>query len=54
MTAIRKSIVSSCEELAVGDEIGARYKGVLVHRGGATEIAPDHGLFWIVDDLGGG
>jgi hypothetical protein len=54
MTKDRKSIVSSCHELAAGDEIDARYKGALVHRGRVTERAPDHGLFWIMDDLRGG
>ena len=49
-----KTIVSSCHDLATGDEIDARYKGALVHRGRVTEMAPDHGLFWIMDDLTGG
>jgi hypothetical protein len=54
MNADEKTIVSSCHELATGDEIDARYKGALVHRGRVTERAPDHGLFWIMDDLTGG
>lgn len=28
--------------------------GALVHRGRVTDIAPDHGMFWIMDDLNGG
>lgn len=46
--------ISSCSELNVGDEIHASYKGKLVHRGRVTELAPNHGLFWIIDDLMGG
>lgn len=49
-----KIIVSSCHDLATGDEIDARYKGTLVHRGRVTERAPDQGLFWVMDDLTGG
>lgn len=48
------TIVSSCHDLATGDDIDARYKGALVHRGRVTERAPDHGLFWIMDTLTGG
>ncbi|SDK85455.1 hypothetical protein SAMN04487916_103289 [Arthrobacter sp. ov407] len=54
MTTDEKTIVSSCHDLAAGDEIDARYKGALVHHGRVTERAPDHGLFWIMDDLTGG
>lgn len=54
MIAGKKIIVRSCVELSVGDDIDARYKGALVHRGRVTEMAPDHGLFWIMDDLTGG
>lgn len=54
MTTDKKANVSSCHDLATGDEIVARYKGALVHRGRVTERAPDHGLFWITDDLTGG
>ncbi|MDR6417675.1 hypothetical protein [Pseudarthrobacter sulfonivorans] len=53
MNAAEKTIVSSCRDLAAGDDIDARYKGALVHRGRVTEIAPEHGLFWIMDDLTG-
>ncbi|ALV42359.1 MAG TPA: hypothetical protein VIM40_00065 [Arthrobacter sp.] len=54
MTATKKIAISSCLELNLGDEIIATYKAVLVHRGRVTELAPDHGLFWITDDLTGG
>lgn len=47
-------IVQSCQELTAGDEIKARYKGALVHRGQVTEVAPGHGLFWIMDEITGG
>ena len=49
-----KTIVRSCQELSAGDEINARYKGRLVHRGRVTEVVPGHGLFWIMDELTGG
>jgi hypothetical protein len=54
MTTYEKTIVGSCHDLATGDEIDARYKGALVHRGRVTEMVPDHGLLWIMDDLRGG
>jgi hypothetical protein len=54
MDADEKTFVSSCRDLATGDDIDARYKRTLVHRGRVTETAPDHGLFWIMDDLTGG
>jgi hypothetical protein len=44
----------TCHELATGDLISARYKGALVHRGRVTERVPEHGLFWIMDELTGG
>lgn len=47
------AIVRSCHELSAGDEINARHKGALVHRGQVTEVLPDHGLFWIMDELSG-
>jgi hypothetical protein len=31
-----------------------QYKGSLVHRGRVTDRVPEHGLFWIMDDLTGG
>jgi hypothetical protein len=46
--------ISSCLELNLGDEINATYKGALVHHGHVTELAPDHNLFWILDDFVGG
>lgn len=49
-----KTVVRSCQELSAGDEIHARHKGMLVHRGQVTEVVPDHGLFWIMDELTGG
>jgi hypothetical protein len=54
MTVDEKTVVHSCHELTAGDEIIARYKGSLVHRGRVTERVPDHGLFWIMDELTGG
>lgn len=48
-----KTLVQSCHELLAGDDISARYKGVLVHRGKVTEVVPGHGLFWIMDELTG-
>lgn len=49
-----KTVVRSCQELSAGDEIHARDKGILVHRGQVTEVVPGHGLFWIMDELTGG
>jgi hypothetical protein len=54
LNAAEKTLVSSCRDLAAGDDIDARYKRALVHRGRVTERAPEHGLFWIMDDLTGG
>lgn len=48
---VNEETVETCHELAAGDFIVARYKGSLVHRGRVTERAPDHGLFWILDEL---
>lgn len=46
-------VIGSCDELAPGDAIEAFSKNTLVHRGPVTEIAPNHGLFWILDTLTG-
>lgn len=54
MDVTTKAIISSCLELNSGDMIEARYKGTLVHLGPVTELAPEHGLFWIMDNLTGG
>jgi hypothetical protein len=54
MTMGEETFVSSCHELDAGDFIVARYKGSLVHRGSVTERVPEHGLFWILDELTGG
>ncbi|QCO98424.1 hypothetical protein FCN77_12915 [Arthrobacter sp. 24S4-2] len=54
MTLNKTTIVSSCRELAPGDDIKAFYNGSLVHHGKVTETVPDHGLFWIMDMLTGG
>ena len=54
MTMSEESVVGTCHELGAGDFIVARYKGALVHRGRVTERVPEHGLFWIMDDLTGG
>lgn len=47
-------IVQACKELSAGDEIKARYRGALVHRGQVTEVVPGHGLFWKMDEITGG
>jgi hypothetical protein len=49
-----ETVVGSCHELAAGDLITARYKGALVYRGRVTERVPEHGLFWIMEELTGG
>ena len=54
MTMSEETVVDTCHGLAAGDFIVARYKGALVHRGSVTERVPDHGLFWILDELTGG
>jgi hypothetical protein len=46
-------VIGSCDELSPGDAIEAFYKNTLVHRGPVTEVAPDLGLFWILDTLTG-
>jgi hypothetical protein len=51
---MNEETVGTCHDLAAGDLIAARYKGSLVHRGRVTERVPDHGLFWIMDELTGG
>ncbi|MCO4276027.1 hypothetical protein NG701_16625 [Pseudarthrobacter sp. HLT3-5] len=50
MNVAAKRVVDSCHELTDGDRIDARYKEALVHRG----RMPDHGLFWIMDEITGG
>jgi hypothetical protein len=54
MTMREEAVVGTCHDLAAGDLIAARYKGSLVHRGRVTERVPEHGLFWIMDELTGG
>lgn len=51
---VNEEAVGTCHELAAGDRIVARYKGSLAHRGCVTERVPEHGLFWIMDELTGG
>lgn len=46
--------VGSNNELTAGDRTEAYYKGILVHRGEVTDIAPNHELFWILGVLTGG
>lgn len=46
-------VISSYQELVPGDAIEAFLRSTLVHRGPVTDIAPDHGLFWILDTLTG-
>ncbi|QCO98581.1 hypothetical protein FCN77_13835 [Arthrobacter sp. 24S4-2] len=54
MPVDKNTVVHSCHELTAGDEIVARSMGSLVHRGRVAERVPDHGLFWIMDELSGG
>lgn len=51
---MEETVVETCHDLAAGDVITARRKGYVVHRGRVTERAPEHGLFWIMDELIGG
>lgn len=53
-TMTTESIVDKCHDLNAGDLIAARHMGFLVHRGRVTETVPEHGLFWIMDELTGG
>lgn len=53
MTLHHDDTIRSCHELAPGDGIKAFFEGTLAHRGTVTELAPDHGLFWIMDNLTG-
>lgn len=53
MITIDHLVIGSCAELAPGDAIEAFYKNSLVHRGPVTDIAPEHGLVWILDTLTG-
>ena len=46
--------VHACTELTAGDEIEAWRGGLPAHRGPVTELAPDAGVFWIMDHRGGG
>jgi hypothetical protein len=54
MTMSEETVVGTCRKLAAGDLIAALYKGSLVHRGRVAERVPEHGLFWIMDELTGG
>ena len=53
MSSIDHDVIGSCDQLAPGDAIEAFYKNTMVHRGPVTEIAPEQGLFWILDTLTG-
>jgi hypothetical protein len=53
MISIDHVVIGSCDELEPVDAIEAFYKNTLVHRGPVTEIAPERGLFWILDTLTG-
>lgn len=53
MITIDHVVIGSCDGLATGDAIEAFYKNSLVHRGPVTDIAPEHGLVWILDTLTG-
>ncbi|MET4093291.1 hypothetical protein [Arthrobacter sp. UYCu712] len=54
MTMSEETVVKNCHDLASGDLIAARYGAALVHQGRVTERIPEHGLFWIMDELTGG
>ncbi len=54
MSVVQSFVVGACCELNLGDEIEAAYKGSVVHRGRVTDLAPDHNLFWIDDEVRGG
>lgn len=41
--------VRACSELAVGDQIEARYGGRVLHRGPVLAVVPALELFWILD-----
>lgn len=53
MTSIEPVVIRSCAELTAGDAIEAFYRNTLVHRGPVTDVAPERGLFWILDTLTG-
>ncbi|MDQ0673109.1 hypothetical protein QFZ36_000670 [Pseudarthrobacter siccitolerans] len=53
MISKEQAVIGSCDELSPGDAIEAFYGNTLVHRGPVSEIAPQHGLFWILDTLTG-
>jgi hypothetical protein len=53
MSSIDHVVIGSCDELVPGDAVEAFIENALVHRGPVTEIAPDQGLFWILDTLTG-
>lgn len=52
--ADEESVSSSCAELRSGDKIQAPHHGSLLPCGSVTDIAPEFGLFWIMDTPGGG
>lgn len=41
MTENETFTIRTCHDLNLGDEIAATYKGVTVHRGRVTDLAPD-------------
>lgn len=53
MISIDHVVIGSCDELAPGDATEAFYKNTLAHRGPVTDVAPDLGLFRILDTLTG-
>jgi hypothetical protein len=54
MTVREESIVRASADLSAGEEIEAWHDGRIFHRGKVTDLAPDRGLFWIMDTLTGG
>ncbi|KRE80946.1 hypothetical protein [Arthrobacter sp. Soil762] len=54
MTDAETRVIWTCRELSTGDEIEAKYKDRVIHRGQVTEVIPQLELFWIIDTLTGG
>lgn len=48
MAAVPGSVVRSCEELLVGDEVQVWCLGRPVHRGRVSRTLPSVEMFWIV------
>lgn len=53
MISVEAVAIGSCDEPASGDAIEAFCNDTLVHRGLVVEIAPERGLFWILESVTG-